>query len=120
MRKNVFVYVALALVVIALAPAFSFCADLASMVCPEGEAVKEQNICEPIVINTEMVTKCPEGYTLEGTDEKKSGAVQRGIYFFRCIVRKPGMQAYIISEGKKSFMEKTTLSTKDLKFLKYH
>ena len=106
MKKGVFVYIAYIVIVLSVVvpiPAISFSTDSALTSCQkENPSAEINNICKPIVINTEREIKCPNGYSLEASDEKKPGAVQLGNNFFRCIPRKPGMPGYIISDKKKS------------------
>jgi hypothetical protein len=83
----------------------TLCATKASaIVCSESEKPNKQGQCEPIITNTEWVTKCPDGYSLECSDEKKPGSIQRdtGYFFFRCIPRKPGMSGYLVSDKRNA------------------
>lgn len=107
MKEGVFVYIACIVIVLSVVvsiPAISFSADDDLSGCKEQiPSAKTNNICEPIVIHTGRETKCPKGYSLEASNEKKPGAVQvgNGDNFFRCIPRKPGMPGYVISNNKK-------------------
>ncbi|MDP3048151.1 MAG: hypothetical protein Q8N12_01825 [Thermodesulfovibrionales bacterium] len=107
MKERVFVCIAcivIALSVMVPIPAISFSADDDLSGCKKQiPSATKNNICEPIVIHTGRETKCPKGYSLEASDEKKPGAVQvgNGDNFFRCIPRKPGMPGYVISNKKK-------------------
>ena len=103
MKEGIFVYIAYIVIVLSVVvtiPAISFSADEDLSGCKKESP---KNTCEPIVINNERETKCPKGYSLEASDEKKPGAVQvgNGNNFFRCIPRKPGMPGYVISNKKK-------------------
>lgn len=101
--KKIFAVVQIVIVVsmllALLKPVRLSAADSGNPRCSESEVLSKQNICEPIIVSTERKLHCPKGYSLEASSEKRAGAVQIGHNnFFRCIPRRPGMPAYVVTE----------------------